>query len=848
MKFDFLAPEARRVVVGAQRFARGRGEEEVGIEHLLFVLCDSSETAALLKGAGVEPTAIQAGLLPAKEANPSLPAPRVFLSENVLRIFDLAQEDARQRGRTHVEPVDLLRAIPLETTSRAANVLRDLGLTLPVLEGEGISIPDAPVAHNVLRFPELRKYAHDLSALCEQGKLDPVIGRHAELRRLMQILGRRTKNSPILVGEPGVGKTAIVQGLAQRIADRSVPERLLNRRIFALDVGSLVAGAKFRGEFENRLRSIIVEVRDSAGEALLFVDEIHALVGAGRGEGSMDAASLLKPALARGEIAIIGATTADAYRLYIEKDAAFERRFAPVLVSEPDDEACLAMLRGSRAAFEDAHRIGIDDTAMQAAVSLSRRYVRGRALPDKAFDLLDEAASRLRLELESHPDELDTLLREQRALQIEHKALLQAGGPEERIHAMQSSVSRLGDTIAPLQHRWKAELEAITKLHAAIAVVDSARVQAAAAERRGELEEAARLRFGSLPTLEQSVLQMRSVLKAAQFPEALLEEAVGPVHIARVVEDWTGIPVGRMLEGERSKILTIEERLQRRVVGQASAVSAIGHAIKRSRAGLADGGRPIGSFLFLGPTGVGKTELAKALAEFLFDDERALVRLDMSEFMEKQSVSRLTGAAPGYIGYEDGGELTEAVRRRPYAVVLLDEVEKAHPDVFNVLLALLDDGRLTDSSGRTVNFDNVVLIMTSNLGSSSILELTERQAPRAAITAAVNAAVRGHFRPEFINRIDDIVIFNPLGKSEIEAIVELQLGSLRKLLTHQGLSMQIDPQLREQILSESYDPAFGARPVKRTLQRRLRDPISEAILSGRFPTGSALHVSANGIV
>jgi ATP-dependent Clp protease ATP-binding subunit ClpB len=849
VNFDFLSPEGKRALVAAQRLARTRDEEAVELEHLLVALTETPETAEPLRRLGVDLPALRRRCEQVMAAFPKVPGGKVYLGDRVLRALDIAQGDAQERGDGAVGPLHLLLALPLDPGGPAADLLREHGLTLGKLEtlrpraraaGAPPAAPSTPARGAAPELPLLSKYARDLTALAEAGALDPVVGRDDEIRRLMQILGRRTKNNPILVGDPGVGKTAIVEALAQRIVADDVPRSLAGKRIYAFDVGALVAGARFRGEFEDRVRGVLQELREAGGGVLIFFDEIHTLVGAGKGEGSIDAASLLKPALARGELTCIGATTVDEYRLHIEKDPAFERRFQPVLVNEPPEEECLAMLRALKARYEERHHVRIQDSALVAAVKLSRRYVADRSLPDKAIDLLDEASSRLRLELDSHPDEVDALERRERSLRVELEALGREREAEAvaRRGALEEQLAGLRARLQPLREKWQAELEAITAVGAAGEAVEHARRDAAALERAGELGRAAELRYGKLPALEQALAAAEARLQEVQGPERLLEDAVEPVHVARVVADWTGIPVAKMLEGERQKVLAIEARLGERVVGQDEAVRLVGHAVKRARAGLSDASRPIGSFLFLGPTGVGKTELTKALAEFLFDDDHALVRLDMSEYMEKHAVARLTGAPPGYVGYEEGGQLTEAVRRRPFSVVLFDEVEKAHPDVFNVLLALLDDGRLTDSRGRTVGFSNTVLIMTSNLGSHAILA--------AAETGDRAGVVHGHFRPEFLNRIDETVIFNPLGRREIEAIVGLQLRRLDRLLGEQKLSLSLDAEARALLVEESYDPAFGARPVKRCLQRRLRDPLSEALLAGTFAPGDVVRVTRRG--
>ena len=849
MKFDFLSGPARRAVVAAQKLARVREQPEVELEHLTAALLEAPETAAVIRRAGVDPASLRAPLDQAMEAFPRVPGEDVYLGAAVLRLLDIAQIDARERGSEKVEPIDLLLGVPLETRSVAAAVLRNGGVTLPKLE-EAIKTPAgaATAAAGGARpavpspsYPTLQRFSRDLTLLASAGRLDPVIGRDDEIRRVMQVLGRRSKNNPIVVGDPGVGKTAVVEGLAQRMAAGDVPAGLQGKRLLALDLGALVAGAKLRGEFEDRLRGILQEVHQAGGEVLLFIDEIHALIGAGKGEGSLDAASLLKPALARGELSCIGATTLEEYRQRVEKDPAFERRFQPIVINEPDDETCLAMLRGIKRRYEERHGVRVLDPALTAAVKLARRYVAGRSLPDKAIDLVDEAASRLHLELDSRPDEVDVLERRQTALRVEIEALRndRDADSERRRAALTAEVESLSARLGPLRTKWHAEREAIRELHAATAAAEAAREDAEAALRTGDLGAAAEARYGRIPTLEQARAAAEAKLREAQAGERLLEDAVEPMHVARVVADWTGIPVARMLEGERQKLLGIEDRLRRRVIGQDDAVQRVGLAIKRARAGLGDPGRPIGSFIFLGPTGVGKTELAKALAEFLFDDEAAMVRLDMSEYMERHSVARLTGAPPGYVGYDEGGQLTEAVRARPYSVVLLDEVEKAHPDVFNVLLALLDDGRLTDSRGRTVSFANVVLIMTSNLGSQAILDAA---GDRESVRREVTAALRAHFRPEFLNRIDETVIFEPLGATQIEAIVGLQIDRLAKLLAEQQIAIEVSPEARALLAAESYDPAYGARPVKRALQRRLRDPLAEKILGEELGAGDTVVV------
>ena len=788
-------------------------------------------------------------------AHPKVPGAKVYLGERVLRLLDIAQVDARERGQPAVGPLHLLAGVPLETRSGAAEVLREQGVTLPRLEDAIAKRPPLPQTAATLAPPSppgvpmneapslLAKYARDLTALAAAGKFASVVGRDLETRRLMQILGRQNKNNPILVGDPGVGKTAIVEGLAARIAAGDVPLGLKDKRILALDIGSLVAGAKFRGEFEDRIRGIIAEVKEAGGEVLLFFDEIHTLMGAGQGEGGIDAADLLKPALARGEITCIGATTLDEYRLHIEKDPAFERRFLPVLVEEPGEEICIAMLRSVKRRYEEKHHVRIQDAALVAAVKLSRRYVAGRALPDKAIDLLDEAGSRLRLELDSHPDEIDVLERRERSLRLELAAIGADRDPDavDRAARLTRARADIEAELGPMREKWQAELGAIAALEAATSAAAQAQTEAQIAEKAGDLSRAAEIRFGRLPALATAVEAAEAQLRTVQGPERLLEDAVEPVHVARVVGDWTGIPVARMLEGERQKVLGIESNLTARVVGQEQAVRLVGHAVKRARAGLADAGRPIGSFLFLGPTGVGKTELAKALASFLFDDDSALTRIDMSEYMEKHSVARMIGAPPGYVGYEEGGALTEVVRRRPYQVILFDEVEKAHPDVFNVLLQVLDDGRLTDGQGRTVDFRNTLIVLTSNLGSDILARQGEGE-DSSAIREQVMDVVRAAFRPEFLNRLDDILLFHRLTRAQMAGIVDIQLKRLEQLLADRKMTIELDDKARKWLANAGYDPVYGARPLKRVIQRELQNPLAGLILEGRIKPGEKIRV------
>jgi ATP-dependent Clp protease ATP-binding subunit ClpB len=734
-------------------------------------------------------------------------------------------------------------------TDQAGQVLRRAGAEPEKLRAAIESVRGGQrvtSAHPEGTYQALERYGRDLTQLARQGKLDPVIGRDDEIRRVIQILSRRTKNNPVLIGEPGVGKTAIVEGLAQRIVRGDVPESLRDRRLVALDMGALIAGAKYRGEFEERLKAVLQEVQKAAGGIVLFIDEIHTVVGAGAAEGAMDASNLLKPMLARGELRCIGATTLDEYRKHIEKDAALERRFQQVLVSEPTVEDTISILRGLRERYEVHHGVRIKDAALVAAALLSQRYIADRFLPDKAIDLIDEAAARLRMEIDSMPVELDEIERRRMQLEIERQALQKETdtGSRERLERIERELADLTEQATALRATWQREKGAIAAVRELREKIEQTKIQIEQAERAYDLNRVAELRYGTLNGLERDLRQKEAAIDAQAGGQRLLKEEVDEEDVAEVVSRWTGVPVSRMMEAEIQKLLRLEESLHLRVVGQDEALEAVGNAIRRARAGLQDPNRPLGSFIFLGPTGVGKTELARALAEFLFDDERAMIRIDMSEYMERHAVSRLVGAPPGYVGYEEGGQLTEAVRRRPYSVILLDEIEKAHADVFNILLQVLDDGRLTDSQGRTVDFTNTIVIMTSNIGSQWIMELGG--ADEAEMRRRVTEALRAHFRPEFLNRVDEVVIFESLSRAQIGEIVDIQLRGLRRRLAERRLDLELTPAAKDLLANEGYDPVYGARPLKRTLQRRIMDPLAQQILRGEFREGETVLVDAVG--
>src|SRR5215216_971676 len=853
MNIEKYTERARGFIQSAQSLALREGHQQFAPEHILKVLLDDPEGLAsgLIDRAGGRS---REALLAVDSALSKLPkvsgggAGQLYLAPATARAFDAAEKAAEKAGDSFVTVERLLLALAVDRESEAGKILQQAGVSPQNLNAAINALRKGRTADSTSAesaYDALKKYARDLTQAARDGKIDPVIGRDDEIRRVIQILSRRTKNNPVLIGEPGVGKTAIVEGLAQRIVNGDVPDSLHDKKLLALDMGALIAGAKYRGEFEERLKAVLNEVTSSDGGIVLFIDEMHTLVGAGKADGAMDASNLLKPALARGELHCIGATTLDEYKKHVEKDAALARRFQPVFVSEPTVEDTVSILRGLKDKYEQHHGVRINDSAIVAAATLSNRYITDRFLPDKAIDLIDEAASRLRIEIDSLPQEIDQLEREIIQLEIERQALQREEDEKSkaRLKEIEQRIADLKEKTSGMKAKWQSEKEAIDHIRSAKAELEQLRMQLDQARNAGDLARASEIQYGKIPELERKLKAEQDKLAAFQQDGVMLKEEVDEEDVAEVVAKWTGIPVSRMLEGEMQKLVTMEGRLGQRVIGQEEALAAVANAVRRARAGLQDPNRPVGSFIFLGPTGVGKTETARALAEFLFDDERAMVRLDMSEYMEKHAVARMIGAPPGYVGYEEGGQLTEAVRRRPYSVILFDEIEKAHSDVFNVLLQILDDGRLTDSKGRTVDFKNTVLIMTSNLGSR---EIQAAEGDEKQVREAVIQELRLHFKPEFLNRIDDVVVFHQLSREQIGQIIEVQLERLRDMLTDRGVTLILDPSAKELLMREGYDPTYGARPLKRAIQSLIQNPLAVKLLQGEILPGQTVRVTASG--
>jgi ATP-dependent Clp protease ATP-binding subunit ClpB len=850
MRLDKFTVKAQEALQAGQSIADQLNHQAIEPEHLLLALIQQREgvVGPLLARLGARPEAIQSALQVELARAPKVRGGSgQYMGERLRAALERAEREAERLRDEFVSTEHLLIALAQDREGAAGRVLAANGVTAEgiyraLVEVRGTQRVTDPNPEE--KYQALQRYSRDLTEAARKGKLDPVIGRDEEIRRVIQVLSRRTKNNPVLIGEPGVGKTAIVEGLAQRIVAGDVPEGLKNKRVVALDIGAMLAGSKYRGEFEDRLKAVLKEITESEGEIICFIDELHTLVGAGAAEGAVDAANMLKPALARGELRCVGATTLDEYRKHVEKDPALERRFQPVLVREPSVEDTIAILRGLKDKYEVHHKVTIRDAALVAAAVLSHRYITDRFLPDKAIDLVDEAAARIRMQIDSMPQEIDEIQRRIMQLQIERVSVARDDDPasRERLARIDAELAELTEKSTALKARWQAEKEGIARLGHLREEIDATRQAMAEAERRGDLNRAAELRYGTLHGLEKDLAALEARLGEQGQDGRMLREEVTEEDIATTVAKWTGIPVTRLLEGEMQKLLQMEDRLRRRVIGQDEALGAVANAIRRARSGLSDPQRPIGSFLFLGPTGVGKTELARALAEFLFDDERAMIRIDMSEYMEKHTVARLIGAPPGYVGYDEGGQLTEAVRRRPYAVVLFDEIEKAHGDVFNVLLQLLDDGRLTDGHGRTVDFRNTVVIMTSNLGSHLFREYTDP----ARVRPIVLQELRNTLRPEFLNRIDEIVVFHALDREQIAQIVDIQLESLRRRLAAKRMALEVTDTAKTILASEGYDPTFGARPLKRTIQRLVQDPLALKLLEGEFKEGDTVTVDAHG--
>jgi ATP-dependent Clp protease ATP-binding subunit ClpB len=852
IRLDRLTVKAQEALQEAQARAERQGNPEVTAAHLLVALLaqEGGVVGPVLEKLEVDPGRLESDVKQIVEQLPRVggAASAAGVGAELKAVLDRAFEQARAFQDEYVSTEHLLLGLAERAAGALADRLRAQGVTAEALLEALAAVRGS---HRVTdpnpedKYQALARYGRDLTDLARKGKLDPVIGRDEEIRRVMQVLSRRTKNNPVLIGEPGVGKTAIAEGLARRIVDGDVPEGLKNKRVVALDIGSMVAGSKYRGEFEDRLKAVLKEVQDAAGEVILFIDELHTLVGAGAAEGAVDAANMLKPALARGELRCVGATTLNEYQKHIEKDAALERRFQPVYVREPGLEDTIAILRGLKERYEVHHGVRIQDSALVAAATLSSRYISDRFLPDKAIDLIDEAASRLRIEIDSMPTEIDEVERKIRQLEVEQEALKKEKDPasRERLAVLRKQLAELGEKRTGMKAHWEAEKQAIGKIRSLKEEVERLKEEERRAERAGDLGKVAEIRYGKVSEVERRLAEANRALAELQKDQKMLKEEVDAEDVAGIVSKWTGVPVSRMMEGEVQKLLTMEDRLRRRVVGQDRAVEVVANAVRRARSGLKDPNRPVGTFIFLGPTGVGKTELARALAEFLFDDERAMVRVDMSEYMEKHAVARLIGAPPGYVGYEEGGQLTEQVRRRPYSVVLFDEIEKAHPEVFNILLQVLDEGRLTDGKGRTVDFRNTVLIMTSNIAGAWLQQ--ERPAEDEATARAVEEALKAHFRPEFLNRVDDIVVFNRLGRTDMLRIVDIQLARLAAVVAERGLKLEVSRAARERVTELGTDPQYGARPLKRALQRYVQDPLAKRLLAGEFQPGDRVEVDVD---